>query len=85
MQSRPATLAPQQPQPLPAQNTLVYDPAVRHPVFFTESLRKAPGLAGAGEGVGGVWSPVAVGYVWAMGPEAGAGAGSAGGEGGSKL
>jgi hypothetical protein len=36
-----------------------FDPAVRHPVFFTDRLRKPPAGVGAGHYV----SPVAMGYV----------------------
>lgn len=39
----------------------LYESAVRHPVFFTEQLKKPPfpipGVAGHG------WSPVAAGYI----------------------
>lgn len=56
-----------------------YDVSVRHPVFFTERLRKAPNGVGAGNGDGsskGWGSPVAVGYVFNDGPKR---------EGGSRL
>jgi hypothetical protein len=50
--SRPATFFPSQ---------SFYDSAVRHPVFFTETLRKLPfpipNMASHG------WSPVASGYI----------------------
>jgi len=36
-----------------------YDPATRHPVFFTKTLQKPPFGVGAGHSV----SPVAMGYV----------------------
>ncbi len=41
---------------------MVLDVSKRHPVFFTERLKKAPAGVNAG---GGVWSsPVAEGYVF---------------------
>jgi hypothetical protein len=39
----------------------VFDSATRHPVFFTERLKKAPPGVGAGNGD---WEAVARGYVW---------------------
>jgi len=51
-----------------------FDAATRHPVFFTERLKKAP--AGVGAGNQSWASPVAVGYVFndgeARGREGGA-------------
>jgi hypothetical protein len=42
------------------------DAAMRHPVFFTDRLKKAPVGVNAG---GGSWvSPVATGYVFNDGP-----------------
>jgi hypothetical protein len=45
----------------------LYDASVRHPVFFTDRLKRAPNGVGAGNGDGsskGWGSPVAVGYVF---------------------
>jgi hypothetical protein len=40
----------------------IFDASIRHPVFFTDRLQRAP--AGVNTG-GGAWaSPVAVGYVF---------------------
>ena len=50
---RPFTSAPVSPPPQQ------YDPATRHPVFFTQTLQKPPFGVGAGNSV----SPVAMGYV----------------------
>lgn len=52
----------------------VFDPAKRHPVFFTERLKKPP----SGVAAGGWCSPVAAGYV-ANGDGSGNGNGKADG------
>ena len=41
------------------------DAAIRHPVFFTQRLKKAPNGVNAGGG-----SPVSEGYVWEEGRRA---------------
>jgi hypothetical protein len=43
---------------------MVMDAAIRHPVFFTDRLRKAPNGVGTGNGMG---SPVTEGYVFEAG------------------
>ncbi|CAL3962719.1 unnamed protein product [Diplocarpon coronariae] len=44
-----------------ALTQFILDPSKRHPVFFTEGLKKAPAGVNAGSGWG---SPVAEGYVF---------------------
>ncbi|KAH8808770.1 hypothetical protein F5884DRAFT_381540 [Xylogone sp. PMI_703] len=41
-------------------STMIPDPSTRHPVFFTERLKRAPNGVGAGAWI----SPVAAGYVF---------------------
>lgn len=54
--------APRPRSSLQAQQQTELDPAMRHPVFFTDRLKKAP--VGVSSG-GGLWSsPVAKGYVF---------------------
>ncbi|KIN00178.1 hypothetical protein OIDMADRAFT_54779 [Oidiodendron maius Zn] len=70
----PHQLAPDQ-----SLGRVIYDASVRHPVFFTERLKRAPNGVGAGNGDGsskGWGSPVASGYVFNDGPKR---------EGGSRL
>ncbi|KAF2473855.1 uncharacterized protein BDR25DRAFT_125621 [Lindgomyces ingoldianus] len=59
IQAMPPLGSPQTPGLFPSRN--LYDSAVRHPVFFTEQLRKPPfpipEMASQG------WSPVASGYI----------------------
>jgi hypothetical protein len=43
---------------------MVMDSAIRHPVFFTDRLKKAPNGVGTGNGMG---SPVTEGYVFEAG------------------
>ena len=53
---------PPVPKQLPQLARPIMDASIRHPVFFTDRLQKAP--AGVNPG-GGVWnSPVAEGYVF---------------------
>ncbi|KAF8466204.1 hypothetical protein BDZ91DRAFT_725779 [Kalaharituber pfeilii] len=51
--------------PVPSTpQTQPYDPSTRHPVFFTERLRKSRGSGFGGQGGGDAgWNPAAYGYV----------------------
>jgi len=58
MPPRPSNL----PLPLPMRPQVPLDPSIRHPVFFTDRLKKAPNGVAPG---GGSWvTPVAAGYVF---------------------
>lgn len=60
----PASALPLMPPPLPipAPSRAVPDASVRHPVFFTDRLVKAPAGVNAGSASWG--SPITVGYVF---------------------
>ena len=67
-------MPPVQRQSLPDRGlgAAAYDASVRHPVFFTERLKRAPNGVEAGNGDGsakGWGSPVATGYVFNDGPK----------------
>ncbi len=55
----PVSSSPSAPAPAPAPQPHQYDPAIRHPVFFTTTLQRPPFGVGAGRAM----SPVALGYV----------------------
>ncbi|KAH0613352.1 uncharacterized protein H6S33_009732 [Morchella sextelata] len=58
--SRPTITSPNPPVTPPLTHTRPhYNPAIRHPAFFTERLHKAPSPTGAGGS-----SPVTAGYAY---------------------